>query len=268
MERAVFERLLGELHPRQAQYRPLELHHLGESLLHPELDRFIATASGRGLPVELSVNPALLEPELGHRLLEAGLRRLVISLDGMDDETSTALRGPPASYERSERNLTALLEQVAGTKDPPIVIIQMLDLSRNRHQREAFLARWGTTGIATVHAVVKDLDGPDPDLGRPASQPLVFLCSFPWRSVVVLWDGRVVPCCRDDDAHLVLGDLKGQTLTDIWRGPRVSELRARHRAGRLEAGHLCHGCAWRRERFAAAMPLRHPDRAKENPWEW
>lgn len=268
MDLALFERLLSELHPMQARYRPLELHHLGESLLHPEVDRFAAAASARGLPTELSVNPALLEPDLGQRLLAAGVRRLVISLDGMDDETSTAIRGPAALYGKSERNLDALFSALAGMREPPTVVVQMIDLHRNRHQREAFLARWGSTGLPTVHAIVKDLDGADPDLGRPTSRPLVYLCSYPWRSVVVLWDGRVVPCCRDDDARLVLGDLREESLAQIWRGPRAVELRRRHRESDVPEGHLCHGCDWRRERFAATLLHRHPDRAKPHPYQW
>ncbi|MGC4121202.1 MAG: SPASM domain-containing protein [Myxococcales bacterium] len=236
--------------------------------MHPDLDRFVAAATARGLPSELSVNPSLLEPELGRRLLEAGLRRLVCSLDGMDDATSTAIRGPAASYEKAARNLDALLERVAQMKAPPVVVIQMLDLSRNAHQRTAFLARWGTTGLANVHAVVKDLGGDDPDLGRPTSTPTVFLCTYPWRSLTVLWDGRVVPCCHDDDGRLVLGDLKQQSLVEIWRGPKVAELRVRHRSGQLPAGHLCRDCGWRREKFAGAMRQRHPDRAREHPYQW
>jgi radical SAM protein with 4Fe4S-binding SPASM domain len=268
MELALFERLLDQLHPMQARYRPLELHHLGESLLHPEVDRFAAAAAARGLPTEMSLNPALLTPELGQRLLAAGLRRIVVSLDGMDDETSMALRGPAARYDRSERHLDALLAAVAAAPDPPTVVIQMLDLHRNQPQHEAFLARWGKTGLPTVHAVIKDLDGPDPDLGRPTSRPLSYLCSYPWRSVVVLWDGRVVPCCRDDDARLVLGDLHTESLAQIWRGPRALELRRAHRSGNTPEGHLCHGCDWQRERFVKTMPARHPDRAKPNPYQW
>ena len=268
MDLAIFEKLLRELHPMQARYRPLELHHLGESLLHPEVDRFAAAAAARGLPTELSVNPALLDPDLGKRLLAAGVRRLVISLDGMDDETSIAIRGPAARYGKSEANLDALLAAVAAMSAPPTVVVQMIDLHKNRHQHEAFLARWGQSNLPTVHAVIKDLDGPDPDLGRPTARPLVYLCSYPWRSVVVLWDGRVVPCCRDDDAHLPLGDLREESLAEIWRGPRAAELRARHRSGDVPAGHLCHGCDWRRDRFAATLHHRHPDRARPNPYQW
>lgn len=268
MELSLFEKLLAQVHPLQARYRPFELHHLGESLLHPEIDRFVEAATVRGLPTELSLNPVMLDPDLAGRLLRAGVKRLVLSLDGTDDATLMAIRGPVARYGKSERHVDALLELVAAMPSPPVIVIQMLDLHRNRHQREAFLERYGKSGLPSVHAVIKDLDGPDPDLGQETKTPLVHLCGYPWRSVVVLWDGRVVPCCRDDDARLVLGDLRVQTLESIWNGRVAAELRARHAAGRIAGGHLCHGCAWSPERFAAAAPSRHPDRARPDPYKW
>ena len=268
MDLALFRHLLEQLHPEQAHYRPLELHHLGESLLHPQVADFVAAATARGLPTEMSVNPSLLVPALGAALLEAGLRRLVVSLDGMDDATLVSIRGPAARYDRAERNLDALLARVATMAAPPQIVIQMIDLARNRHQRDAFIARWGSTGLSTVTAFVKDLDGADPETGAASGRPLVQLCSYPWRSVVVLWDGRVVPCCRDADAALVLGDLRTSSLAEIWDGFEVRRLREQHRAGQFSCGHLCDRCDWRRERFAAAMPDRHPTRAGEWPLAW
>ncbi len=264
----LFQRLLDQLHPEQADYRPLELHHLGESLLHPELPDLIAAASARGLPTELSVNPSLLAPELGRALVAAGLRRLVVSLDGMDGETLGAVRGPAADYADAERNLDALIDHLGQLADPPALVIQMIDLARNRDQHQRFLARWGATGVKTVRAYVKPLDGVDPDTGQPSPAPLGFLCSYPWRSVVVLWDGRVVPCCRDADAALVLGDLSHQSLEEIWNGPAAERLRRHHRERDFDDHPLCRDCPWRRDRFAAAIAGRHPDRAVANPLQW
>jgi hypothetical protein len=269
MELALFRRLLAEFPDGQAAYRPLELHHLGESLLHPQVTEFVAAATERGLPTEMSVNPSLLTPELGRRLLDAGLRRLVVSLDGLDDPTLVRIRGPAARYSRAEPNLQALLDEVAARGSAaPQVVIQMIDLHANRDQREAFLLRWGTTGLKTVTAYVKALDGPDPETGQTRGEPLRYLCSYPFRSVVVLWDGRVVPCCRDDDGRLILGDLNRQTLAEIWRGPVARELRRRHRRSDLPPGHLCSGCAWSRQAFAAAHASRHPHAARRAPLQW
>jgi MoaA/NifB/PqqE/SkfB family radical SAM enzyme len=265
---ALFERILAQLHPEQARWRPVELHHLGESLVHPELPRFVAAAARRGLPTELSCNPSVMNGDLGARIVDAGIRRLVISLDGVDDATSTAIRGPAARYDRAEKNLEALLLHASKQPDPPRIVIQMIDLAKNRHQRQAFLARWGRTGLPFVRAYVKDLDGPDPDTGEGSATPVSYLCSYPWRSVVVLWDGRVVPCCRDSDAALVLGDLNVQTLEAIWHGEEVRRLREALRARTVPCGHLCDGCGWRRDAFAAAMPTRHPDRVRLEPLHW
>jgi radical SAM protein with 4Fe4S-binding SPASM domain len=264
----LFEKLLDQLHPEQPKWRAMELHHLGESLVHPEVDRFIAAAARRGLPTEMSCNPSMLKGDLGARLIDAGVRRLVISLDGIDNDTSIAIRGPAARYDKAERNLEALLSHAAGRPDPPIIVIQMIDLHANRHQRQGFLARWGRTGLPFVRAYVKDLDGPDPDTGKSSATPVSYLCSYPWRSVVVLWDGRVVPCCRDSDAALVLGNLETQTLEEIWQAAEVKRLREQLRKKEIPCGHLCDGCSWSRESCANGMPARHPDRVKEEPLYW
>jgi radical SAM protein with 4Fe4S-binding SPASM domain len=269
MDLALFRALLSQLHPGQARYRPLELHHLGESLLHPQVVEFVQAASDHGLPTEMSVNPSLLTPELGRRLVAAGLRRIVLSLDGTDDQTLVQIRGPAARYGKAERHIDALLQVVAARgSDAPQVVIQMIALSANAHQRADFLQRYGALGLATVQAYIKPLDGPDPDSPMAEAEPLRYLCSYPFRSVVVLWDGRVVPCCRDDDARLVLGDLNVQTLAEIWAGEAASELRQRHHQGGFPAGHLCAGCAFSPASFIAARAARHPDAAAPAPLQW
>jgi radical SAM protein with 4Fe4S-binding SPASM domain len=186
----------------------------------------------------------------------------------VDDATMTAVRGPRARYGEAERNIEALLREAALLDSPPRVVLQMLTLHRNRHQRHAFLARWGRTGFPFVQAYVKPLEGPDPDLDPSEGTQQSYLCTYPWRSVVVLWDGRVVPCCHDADALYVLGDLQTETLEEIWQGPRAQLLRASHRMGAFAPGHLCGGCGWSRRRFAAEMMRRHPDKAVDNPLQW
>ena len=142
LDLGLYRRLLDQLHPRQARYRPLELHHLGESLLHPQVDLFVAEATTRGLPTEMSVNPSLLTPALSRRLLAAGIRRLVISLDGMDDQTLVAIRGPSPDTARPSAPGELLVPGRRPAR-PPAVVIQMIDLNENRLPAESFLAALG-----------------------------------------------------------------------------------------------------------------------------
>jgi radical SAM protein with 4Fe4S-binding SPASM domain len=46
-----------------------------------------------------------------------------------------------------------------------------------------------------------------------------------WHSCVITWDGKVVPCCFDKDAHYVLGDLNKSSFKEIWDGEKYNEFR-------------------------------------------
>lgn len=52
-----------------------------------------------------------------------------------------------------------------------------------------------------------------------------FTCAWPWSTAVLLCDGRVVCGCADPYAKRVLGDFRRSTLSEIWRGPTLSEVR-------------------------------------------
>jgi radical SAM protein with 4Fe4S-binding SPASM domain len=68
------------------------------------------------------------------------------------------------------------------------------------------------------------------------------VCDKPWTSIVVLWDGRVVPCCFDYDGINSLGSLQEQSLTEIWHGERLAALREAHKKGNLSNIKLCANC--------------------------
>jgi MoaA/NifB/PqqE/SkfB family radical SAM enzyme len=52
-----------------------------------------------------------------------------------------------------------------------------------------------------------------------------FSCSWPWSTLVLTCDGRVVCGCADPYAQRVLGDARTQSLGDIWTGDSVRTLR-------------------------------------------
>ena len=58
-----------------------------------------------------------------------------------------------------------------------------------------------------------------------------FTCSWPWSTMVLLCDGRMVCGCADPYGKRVLGDTRTSTVTEIWRGGTASALRAGLNAG-------------------------------------
>jgi hypothetical protein len=58
-----------------------------------------------------------------------------------------------------------------------------------------------------------------------------FTCSWPWSTMVMLCDGRMVCGCADPYGKRVLGDTRVETVSGIWTGERASGLRRDLNAG-------------------------------------
>jgi radical SAM protein with 4Fe4S-binding SPASM domain len=233
-----------------ATTRDANLHHFGESLLHPKLGPFIALASARSIRTYLSVNPGLLNETRIRTLIDNGLHELVLSMDGVTPETLTAVRGTAArDISRAEQMIFRLLEYKASARNKaPSIVLQFVAQRQNAHEASQWLQHWSQVpGIDNVrikpfvtwtgdHAAINEL------AIQEKTAPAEVICDKPWTSVTVLWDGRVVPCCFDYDGIYPLGDLRTHSLREIWNSPESQALRASHKANDLEGIRLCRHC--------------------------
>jgi len=51
-------------------------------------------------------------------------------------------------------------------------------------------------------------------------------CFALWRTSVITWDGKVVPCCFDKDAKYTLGILNNNRFIDIWKSNSYQKFRS------------------------------------------
>ena len=58
-----------------------------------------------------------------------------------------------------------------------------------------------------------------------------FQCTWPWSTLIMLCDGRIVCGCSDPYGKRVLGDAKTASISEIWNDTRISTLRAELNAG-------------------------------------
>jgi len=50
-------------------------------------------------------------------------------------------------------------------------------------------------------------------------------CWRMWSSAVVTWDGKVIPCCFDKDAHYQLGNVQDENFETVWKSPAYTSFR-------------------------------------------
>jgi radical SAM protein with 4Fe4S-binding SPASM domain len=242
------------------------LWHFGEPMVYKHFVEAIHYCHSRGLRVILSTNPSVWTRQRIEEILEAGVDEMYVMFDGMDDETSMAVRGPVASFQRGEANFMTLLERKAqlGT-NRPVLNVSMVKQPKNKHQWRTFQDHWKSVSgvndvilgdlstfggdVEQLVTISNTLIAQDPEQVRVVARyerMSKLPCYYPWHSMTVTWDGKAVPCCRDHNAALVFGDLNKESLESIWNGPPIQELRRQFIQNRVTAA----PCSTCRERSA------------------
>jgi radical SAM protein with 4Fe4S-binding SPASM domain len=245
MDMALYRSIIDEIATFDAAVRTkeIELFHFGESLLHPDIDAMVRYAGTKMLPTVMSVNAPELLPDVAERILASGPSRLIVSLDGYDEASYRRIRGDAADFALALANLRHLAALVRENSSATKVCIRMIRMKLNESHLEHFSDLWEGSGIAVEIRpffpwTEKDLTG----LGEVQKYPPYMPCPFPWQYLVVQWDGTVVPCCRDYNGVNAVGNVREQSLRDIWNGERYADFRRQHRSGHYGSNEFCHNC--------------------------
>ena len=239
----------------------VNLWYRGEPLAAAELPEMVAEATRRSVRSQTHSNGILLgRGDLAQRLVEAGLTRITIGIDGPDEETYRNVRqgGTLAEVEAGVRTLVEA-RQKRRSRQPRIIAECLLSRQTSgqlRRVRETALA-WGCDVVRFKTYRVPDIDDlehavsllpDDPGLwryqrrdGRLVMKRSRQSCRRLAYSALVAWNGDVYPCCFDVTGEYTMGNLLREPLPDIWRGERFTEFRRRVRNSRNGIP-MCRNC--------------------------
>ncbi len=232
----------------------INLAHRGESLLHPQIVGAIRYAKDAGLFTRLHTNGSLLEEELARQIVESGLDRLSFSFDGFNQETYEGIR-VGGDFEKTITNISRFLEikKQAGSQKPEtaIEVINFDKLSGPEftQAREDFRQRFA--GLPLDNFFMKELHNWAGEIEKDGQKDAYTACPFPWNALVIFWDGAVLPCTQDFFGHYLVGNVKNESLQQIWNGPKLQHLREKQSAGELKEFETCANCdrVWRKGLF-------------------
>jgi radical SAM protein with 4Fe4S-binding SPASM domain len=238
MNLAMFHSVIEQLSPELSW---LTLYFQGEPYMNPLFIDFIAHARSKGIYVSSSTNGHFLGKVNAEATVRSGLNRLIISVDGTDQETYESYRAG-GSLERVVEGIKALAEakKKSGSNTPKI-IIQFLVLKTNQQQLNDIRLKgieWGCDSVEIKTAQFNDFENGNPlmpDLGKYSrykgngkfrtKNTMPAHCFRMWTSSVISWDGNVAPCCFDKDARHLLGNIKNRSFREIWRSREYNDFR-------------------------------------------
>lgn len=123
----------------------------GEPLLYPALLEVLAEARRLGMTTLLVTNGALLSPALLHKLKEAGLGRLLISVDAADPGVHDGHRGLPGL----SRHLGAMVPRAAGMGLRPTASVTLSRLTGNLERLMGCLCRLGFVAVTFSYPLTR-----------------------------------------------------------------------------------------------------------------
>jgi radical SAM protein with 4Fe4S-binding SPASM domain len=232
----------------------------GEPFIHPQFLEMVKHAASKKVYTATSTNAHFLSAELAEKTVKSGLHRLIISIDGTTQEVYEQYRvhGKLEKVLEGTRNIVEARKKL-GSKTP-FIIFQFLVVKPNEHQIEDVKKLGKVLGVDEVRfktAQVYDYRNGNPlipenekfsrykrngDGSFEVKNSLDNHCWRMWSGCVVTWDGLVVPCCFDKDASHRVGDLKKQSLQEIWNGPEYRHFREKLFKSRKEID-ICANCS-------------------------
>ncbi len=237
----------------------LNFYFQGEPYLHPRFLDYVAYAHKNGIYTATSTNAHFLDMEKARATVHSGLDRLIISIDGTSQETYESYRvgGQLDKVLEGAGNMVRAKRESGSVT--PHLIFQFLVVRPNEHQVEEVYRLARETGVDEV--VIKTAQIYDYENGSPLipetpeysryekqengkyriKNPLKNECWKMWQGCVITWDGKIVPCCFDKDAHHTIGSVTSSSFRQLWKSDAYRTFRESVLTGRDKI-EMCRNC--------------------------
>jgi len=209
----------------------------GEPTLDNLLFDRIIYAKRKGLIVGLTTNATLLNEKIASNILETDMDYIIFSFDGVSKETYERIR-IGADFERTIENIRRLVKyRNERGLNRPVINVNIVLQDDNRIELPKFKNFWKNyaDGISV---------GEGYNLIAPLTYNIkrAYPCFRLFHEIMVMSDGKVPLCCVDYNGEVILGDLKSQTLEEIWASEKLKEIQKLHLKGEGYKIEICEKC--------------------------
>jgi len=241
MSMELFKKVIDECEGKVYSFKP---NFRGEPLLHPQIAEMLKYVKDKGfVETMMNSNCMLLTSDMSKKLIDAHLDKLICSVDGCTADVYESIR-IGAKFDTVLENIKYLqsLKKELGV-DYPKVRIQMVDQPKNHEQMQEYVDFW--SNIADDVGVELMNDWHPKEALDKVVKCKDFECSMLYQRMIVLWDGRVVGCCGNNYAKLVLGNVAKQSVKLVWNGVPYNTLRYLSESGDTHLSKVCSECGYR-----------------------
>lgn len=229
MTMETFRRIIEQMKEFPHQFKRISLSHNGEPLCNPYLSEMVAYIKANGFTgcCEIHTNASLLTHKKSNELIEAGLNRMIISLQGLTGEKYAQTCNIKIDMERFYDELAYLYENKSSDLQ---INIKIVDSALDAGEEEVFLERYSKVAdrvfveqvIPLWGIKIEDKDNINWKNKYGRIEVWQSCCPLMFYTLNVLPSGKIYPC-----SHLNppfdLGTVYTTTLKRAWNSSRRRE---------------------------------------------
>ena len=228
----------------------IKLNYLGEPLLHEDIGRQISYAKRRGIvDVIMNTNAELLTDELGKEILAAGVDGVFFSIDSAYKENYEKIR-VGATFETVVENIKSFIRIKSELGYHHVLTrCSMVRMKDNVDECDAFVEQWkpfvDLVSFITYYEHVGAKNREKNTLQYWEEKKIAnYSCPQPFQRMFVMVNGEVSACCADSSRGSMypLGNVKKQSLKEVWNSKQYNALRDAHSSGNYESIEMCAKC--------------------------
>jgi radical SAM protein with 4Fe4S-binding SPASM domain len=246
----------------------IDLFNWGEPLLNKEIFKMINYARKMKIDVTISTNLNHFNEDICSNLIESGLNRLIISLDGASQDTVEKYQ-KGCNFDSVVNNIKKIvhMKEILGSRKPFIVwrflinryneneIERAKKLSEELNIDEleigAFRCDMGKEILLNNEAQYENVKSWLPvneelsmyDYKRKKRKGIKDYCRKLWFESVINPNGSVSPCCTLWYEKFDFGNIKDSSFKEIWNGEKYQKARRISRGDHISIyRHICYIC--------------------------
>jgi len=249
MDFGLYKKIIDDIGEFERPLKVLRLYKDGEPLLNPRFPEMIAYAKERrcAQSIDTTTNGSLLNPEMNRALIDAGIERINISVEGVSAEQYRTFSRFALDYDRFVGNIRDLYEHRGNCE----ICIKICGDVLSEDDKKEFYRTFGDIAdrIFIEHIAPCwpefELKGVEVNssvgiYGQPIKE--VAACPYIFYSLSINSDGKVSLCFLDWARKLIVGDATMESVKEIWNGSTLFDYRKMHLEMRRKQHPVCGSC--------------------------
>jgi MoaA/NifB/PqqE/SkfB family radical SAM enzyme len=259
MSFSLYKKIIDDLEEFETKVKVIRLYGHGEPLLNKDFCDMVkyAKESKKVEMVDTTTNGIMLTPVLNYKLIESGIDRINISVNGLTDNQYLNFTNTKVNFKEYVKNILHLF----NIRKETYLFIKINGDTISEKEEQMFLDIFEP--IADSVAIEKSMNcwsgfepkgfiRKDNNVGIYGQQidDEALVCPYVMYSMMINSNGKVSACFLDWNLKLNYDDVNNSSVYNIWHGNKANSLRKIMLEGKRKSLPVCKDC----EQLVKGMP--------------